>query len=95
MDNSGTTTTEKIVINGQEYSPEDATQYLELGRKYKDIESKLNTSLDKVYPEYTKASQRNKELEQQLKESDAKVAELSKPKPPELPEDKKAIRQSG
>lgn len=92
MDNSGTTTSEKIIINGQEFTSEDATQYLELGQKYKDLESKLNTSLDKVYPEYTKATQENKTLKEQLAERDAKLEELSKPA--ELPEDKQAIRRS-
>ena len=67
---------EQIIINGQEYSPEDATQYLELGKKYKELESTLDTPLDKVYPAYTKSSQRNKELEQQLAERDTQLKEL-------------------
>lgn len=95
MADEGTTTTEKIVINGQEFTSEDATQYLELGKKYKDIESKLNTSLDKVYPEYTKASQRNKELETELAAEKAKREELeAKASQPAVPEDKLAVRKA-
>ena len=44
----GTNAPEQIIINGQEYSPEDATQLIELGNKYRKMEGDLNTSLDKV-----------------------------------------------
>lgn len=87
----GTITSDKLTINGQEYAPEDATNLIELGNKYKKIESDLNTSLDKVYPEYTKTSQELKTAKEQLAERDAKIAELSKPV---IPEDKQAIRRS-
>jgi uncharacterized protein YPO0396 len=89
--NDGTITSDKLIINGQEYAPEDATNLIELGNKYKKIESDLNTSLDKVYPEYTKTSQELKTAKEQLAERDAKIAELSKPV---IPEDKQAIRRS-
>ena len=69
---------EKVIINGQEYSPEEATQFIELGNKYKDLESKLNTSLDKVYPEFTKTSQRNKELEESLRQRDEESSAFKK-----------------
>ena len=92
MDNLGTVTSENFTINGQDYTPEDATNLVELGNKYKKIESDLNTSLDKVYPEYTKATQENKTLKEQLKERDTKLEELSKPKAPELPADQQAVR---
>lgn len=91
---------EKIIINGQEYAPEDATQFLELGKKYKEMESKLNTSLDKVYPEYTKSTQRIKELETQLSEKDSRLAEIEKAKqaaaiPQERADAIKAAREIG
>jgi cell division septum initiation protein DivIVA len=92
MDNLGTVTSENFTINGQDYTPEDATNLIELGNKYKKIESDLNTSLDKVYPEYTRASQENKTLKEQLAERDTRLAELSRPKAPELSEDKQAVR---
>lgn len=89
---------EKIIINGQEFSPEDATQLIELGNKYKKIESDLNTSLDKVYPEYTRASQQLKEKEKLLAERDAELEALrqsrEKEKALETPEDVKKIREA-
>src|ERR1035437_2250465 len=91
--NDGTIASENFTINGQEYSPEEATNLVELGNKYKKIESDLNTSLDKVYPEYTKTSQENKTLKEQLAERDTQLEELKKPKEV-IPEDKQAIRRS-
>lgn len=67
------TAPEQIIINGQAYSPEDATQLIELGNKWKKTESDLNTSLDKVYPEYTKASQRAAQLEKELADAKAEA----------------------
>src|ERR1035437_559035 len=93
MDNLGTVTSENFTINGQDYTPEDATNLIELGNKYKKIESDLNTSLDKVYPEYTKATQENKTLKEQLAERDTTLAEL-KNKQPELPADQQAVRKA-
>lgn len=81
------TVPEQIIINGQTYSPEDATHLIELGNKWQETESKLNTSLDKVYPEYTRLSQEKKDWEKERADKDAKIAELSKPKEPEQPAD--------
>src|SRR5450631_4065699 len=95
---------EKITINGQEYDPEEATQLIELGNKWRKTETDLNTSLDKVYPEYTKATQRNKELQIELDERNAKLDEYTKAQEAEkikaeTPEDvqkaKKALRELG
>lgn len=94
MDN-GTQSSDKILINGQEYSPEDATQLIELGNKWKKTESDLNTSLDKVYPEYTRTSQENKTLKEQLADERTKREALeAKANAPVIPEDKLAIRKS-
>ena len=46
-----------IVINGQEYTPEDAQSLIELGSKTRDLEKQWNTPVDKVWPEYGKLSQ--------------------------------------
>ncbi len=95
---STTIVPEQIIINGQEYSPEDAGNYLELGKKYKDLESKLNTSLDKVYPEYTRATQRNKELEDQLaselQQREALTKKQAEPRDPLDPRDPVNIRKA-
>lgn len=89
----GTQAPEQFIVNGQEYTPEDAAQYLELGKKYKELEGKLNTSLDKVYPEYTKATQRNKELENELAERTKMLEELQVKNTPQVPADKLEIRR--
>lgn len=97
------TAPEQIIINGQAYSPEDATQLIELGNKWKKTESELNTSLDKVYPEYTKASQRAAQLEKELAESRAeaeryKQAQVEKAKaetPDTIQQARKAAREIG
>ena len=93
------TAPEKIVINGQEYDPEQANQLIELGSKYQEMESKLNTSLDKVYPEYTKASQRASELERQLEARNAEFARLqqeqqARQQQAQQPEDVRAAREA-
>lgn len=64
---------EQIIINGREYTSEDASQLIELGNKWKETESKLNTSLDKVFPEYTRTTQELKEKERLLAERDAEL----------------------
>lgn len=85
---------EQIIINGQEYTPEDAAQFVDLGKKYKDIEGKLNTSLDKVYPEYTRTTQRNKELETELAERNREFEELQKKNQAPADPDREAIKRS-
>ncbi len=91
----GTIAPEQIIINGQEYSPEDATQLIELGNKWKETESKLNTSLDKVYPEYTRATQRNKELEAKLSEFEKLQSQKAEEtRRAEIPTDVQAARKA-
>jgi hypothetical protein len=95
---------EQITINGKEYDPEDAAQLIELGSKWRKTESDLNTSLDKVYPEYTRATQRNKELETELAERNAKLDEYQRETearkvkaetPEEIQNARKAARELG
>lgn len=94
----GTIAPEQIIINGQEYTPEDATQLVELGNKYKEMESKLNTSLDKVYPEYTRATQQLKEKEKLLAERDAELERFKQlqeqTKREQTPDEVKKARQA-
>lgn len=84
---------EQIIINGQEYTPEEATQFIELGKRAREIESNLNTSLDKVYPNYTRTAQEKKDLAEKLAAAETELEELRKPKvKTELPEDAETIR---
>jgi hypothetical protein len=93
------TAPEKVIVNGQEYDPEDATQLIELGHKYKEIESKLNTSLDKVYPEYTKTAQEKAQLAKELEASRAEIERIKaeraeKQERTQLPTDVQNVRKA-
>jgi hypothetical protein len=77
----GTVAPSQIIINGQEYAPEDAQSLIELGNKYREYETNLNTSLDKVVPEYTKATQKASYMEEEnkkLKEEQAALADYKR-----------------
>jgi hypothetical protein len=96
----GTIAPEQIIINGQSFSSEDATQLIELGNKYKKMESDLNTSLDKVYPEYTRLSQEKKTWDTERKELETlrtQQAEAAKKAetPNEIQNARKAAREIG
>ncbi len=58
---------EKISVGDKEYTQDELQELVTLGSLGKDAETKFNTKLDKVYPEYTRTTQRVKELEDQLK----------------------------
>ncbi|MDE1866618.1 MAG: hypothetical protein KGI08_02760 [Thaumarchaeota archaeon] len=92
---------EKLVINGQEIDPEEATQLIDLGNKYRKLESDLNTSLDKVYPKYTQLSQEKQAWETEKQRMQAELEEYKKPKqeiketPDEVTKAREAARQLG
>jgi len=64
----------KIVINGEEYSPEEAQELVGLGRKTKEYEQKWNTSLDKVWPEYGRITQEHKATQTELENARRQLA---------------------
>lgn len=94
---------EKIIINGTEYSLDDVSGLVDLGNKYKEIEEKSNTSLDKIWPEYTRTTQEKKALEEQLAERSAELEKLQTAKeklaeaetPEEIQRAKAALRSLG
>lgn len=53
-----------IKIGDEEYSLEDAQSLIGLGKIGKEAEEKYGTKIDRVWPEFTKKSQRLKELEE-------------------------------
>ena len=57
---------EKVKVGDAEYDSEELSQLVGLGKQYKEIETKYNTKLDKVWPEYTKSQNKIKELEEEL-----------------------------
>lgn len=57
---------EKIKLGEKEYSQEELSQLVGLGESYREIETKYNTKLDRVWPEFGKSQNRVKELEAEL-----------------------------
>lgn len=70
----------KIVINGEEYSPEEAQELVGLGRKTKEYEQKWNTSLEKVWPEYGRMSQEHKATQTELEQARQQLAKFAEKK---------------
>ena len=67
-------TPQNIKIGEDEYSLEEAQSLLEKGKFAKEVETKYNTDLSKVWPDYTRKSQ-------ELKNLQAEMEELKKPAP--------------
>lgn len=53
---------EKIKVGEKEYTQEELSRVVGLGELGVELESKWNTPLQKLYPEYTKATQEREEL---------------------------------
>lgn len=60
-------TPEKIKIGEEEFDPSELQDLIGKGRFAKEVEEKYNTKLDKVWPEYTKATQKIKDYEEKEK----------------------------
>lgn len=79
---------EKIKVGDQEFSQEDLSRLVGLGRIAEEVETKYNTKIDRVYPEYSKGQNELKELRQYKQQ-----IEQQKTQTPQIPEDE-AIRQA-
>src|SRR3990167_524962 len=64
---------EKVKVGEKEYSQDELSKLVGLGEKWTETETKFNTKMDRVVPEYTKATQK-------IKEYEAELAELKKPR---------------
>lgn len=64
-----------IKIGEQEYTVDELTDLVNRGKMSREVETKYNTKLDRLMPEYTKATQRVKELEGKLPEYESKIQE--------------------
>lgn len=69
---------ESFKLGDKEYSQEDLQKLVGLGELAQEAETKWNTPINKVFPEYTKATQK-------IKEYEAKIKEYEAPKPVENP----------
>jgi len=77
---------EKIKLGDKEYTQSELQDLVGIGEKTREIETNLNTKIDRVYPEYTKATQKNREYEAKIKDYETKTAT------PQL--DEESIRQA-
>lgn len=100
-DNSGTVAPSQVIINGQEYDPSEAQSLIDLGNKTREMETKWNTKLDSVWPEYGRSREQLKSYEselqtarQQLQEFQSKRQEGSETGA-DLTEAKEAARKLG
>lgn len=53
---------EKIKIGEEEFTPEEAQEYIKLGKLGREMEEKWNTKIDRIYPEFSKSQNELKEL---------------------------------
>ena len=99
MDNQGTAMVDvpsNIVINGQEYSPEDAQAYIERGKRTMELEKEWNTPVDKVWPEYGKTREQLKTLQTERDQAKQQLAEFQEKQThqTETPADVKQAREA-
>lgn len=62
-----------IKLGDKEYSQDDLSRLVGLGEIAAEAEEKYKTKIDRVWPEYTKATQRESDYKRQIEELQAKV----------------------
>ena len=66
----------KVKVGEKEYEQEELSRIVGLGELASELEGKWNTKVDRLYPEFTKATQEREELKKRVDEfEDAKVKE--------------------
>lgn len=92
----GTAPSNVININGQEFTPEEAQELIETGRKARDYETQHNTKLDSIYPEYTRLTQERSSWATKEADYQKKLADLEakQQKGIETPEDVKLAQEA-
>lgn len=69
MDNQDSgTAPSKVIINGEEFDPTEASDLINVGRQTREYETQYNTKLDRVWPEYGKATTELAKARQELQE---------------------------
>lgn len=72
----------KIKLGETEYTQEELDKLVGLGRKAEEYQAKYNTDFDKAWSAYGKTTQANKELEERIRQYEAKErAGQSQPQP--------------
>lgn len=65
---------EKIKIGDTEYSMDEASALISLGKIGKEAEEKFNTKIDRVWPEFTKAQNDKRDLQAKLDDLNSKMS---------------------
>lgn len=92
----GTIAPSNIVINGKEYSSEEAQELIETGRKTHDYETKYNTKFENIWPDYTRLSQEKSQWQTEKQKYESQIAEFEKKQTQgvETPEDIKKAKEA-
>ena len=75
---------EKVKVGEKEYTQEELSRLVGLGELGAELETKWNTRLDRLYPEYTEATKERAELRKFKEEQEAKLTEEKAKKGEEL-----------
>ena len=75
---------ETIKVGEKEYTQEELSRKVGLGELADELETKWNTKIDKLYPEYTKATQERGELQKYKDEQERLATEAKAKKGEEL-----------
>src|SRR3990167_6033242 len=57
---------EKVKVGEKEYTQDELSHLVGLGEVGAELESKWNTKIDRLYPEFTKATQEREDLRKQV-----------------------------
>jgi hypothetical protein len=92
----GTIAPSNVIINGQEFSPDEAQELIETGRKTREYEQKYSTKLDSVWPEYGRLSQERSSWAQKEQDYQKKLSdfESKQARGVETPADVQAARDA-
>lgn len=75
-----TVTEEKFKLGDQEFSAQELQDMVGIAQQVKEVESKYNTKMDKVFPEYIKTTQKLKEAEEYKEKYTALEAQIESQK---------------
>src|SRR3990167_5726998 len=94
--NEGTIAPSNIVINGQEYTPDEAQDFIDTGRKTREYEQKWNVKLESVWPEYgkTRESLESLETERDMARSELNEFKAKQQAQVETPADVQAAKEA-
>lgn len=79
-----------VKVGEKEYNQDDLNRLVGLGEMASELDTKWNTKIDRLYPEYTKATQTLKEREAEIEALKAEVATKSAPVNSEWNDESKA-----